>query len=176
MRFSKKSEYALRALLELTKAYPEQVVSRVALSRALHIPSGFLESILLALKHAGILASRRGSEGGFVLLRPPSAVTIGQIIRILDGPLAPIGCVSQTAFQKCQNCPYSLSASCPIQRVMKEVRDSIAGILDHYTLYDFATNSEGLGVRGLGSSSPSSLKAPTRKRSGRLRKGVGGRL
>ena len=138
MRFSKKSEYGLRALLELTKRYDGDVVSRVQLSESLKIPVGFLEGILLTLKNAGIVASRRGIEGGFKLLKPPTSITLGQIIRILDGPLAPIGCVSQIAYQKCVDCPYRLKQACPIQSVMLEVRNAIAGILDHYSLEDFA--------------------------------------
>lgn len=138
MRFSKKSEYALRALLELTNCYGREVVPRARLAATLKIPGGFLEGILLTLKHAGILASRRGVDGGFRLLKPPSSITLGQIIRILDGPLAPIACVSQIAYQKCDDCPYSVKDACPIQSVMLEVRNAIAGILDHYTLEDFA--------------------------------------
>jgi Rrf2 family cysteine metabolism transcriptional repressor len=138
MHFSKKSEYALRALLELTNRYDCEVVPRAQLSERLKIPAGFLEGILLTLKHAGIVASRRGIDGGFKLLKPPSVITVGQIIRILDGPLAPIACVSQIAYQKCDDCPYSVKVVCPIQNVMLEVRNAIAGILDHYTLEDFA--------------------------------------
>ena len=142
MRFSKKSEYALRALLELTNKYERDVVPRAQLSKSLKIPAGFLEGILLTLKHAGIVASRRGIDGGFKLLKPPSSITLGQIIRILDGPLAPIACVSQFAYQKCDACPYSVKEVCPVQCVMLEVRNAIAGILDHYTLEDFARTAK----------------------------------
>ena len=138
MRFSKRSEYALRALLELTNRYDREVVPRAQLSESLQIPAGFLEGILLTLKHAGIVASRRGIDGGFKLLKPPSSITLGQIIRILDGPLAPISCVSQIAYQKCDDCPYRMKEVCPIQSVMLEVRNAIAGVLDHYSLEDFA--------------------------------------
>ena len=141
MKFSKKSEYALRAVLELTKHYDQAVIRRSEMAEALQIPVGFLEGILLTLKHAGIVASRRGVDGGFKLLKPPSSITLGQIIRTLDGPLAPIGCVSQTAYQKCDDCPYAVKETCPIQNVMLEVRNAIAAILDHYTLEDFARNA-----------------------------------
>ena len=141
MKFSKKSEYALRALLELIKHYDQAVIRRSEMAEALRIPVGFLEGILLTLKHAGIVASRRGVDGGFKLLKPPSSITLGQIIRTLDGPLAPIGCVSQTAYQKCDDCPYTVKQACPIQNVMLEVRNAIAAILDHYTLEDFARNA-----------------------------------
>ena len=98
----------------------------------------FLEQILLSLKRAGLIASSRGVKGGYTLIKSPNEITLGQVIRILDGPLAPIGCVSKTAYQKCGDCPYAEHAQCPVQHVMGSVRDAIAGILDHYTLDDFA--------------------------------------
>ena len=162
MRFSKKSEYALRALLELTHRYEGDIVPRVKISESLKIPAGFLEGILLTLKHAGIVASRRGIDGGFKLLKPPSSITLGQIIRILDGPLAPIGCVSQMAYQKCDDCPYRLKKVCPIQSVMLEVRNAISGILDHYTLEDFARTARiPLPRKGRRKSSPLGRKSPS---------------
>src|SRR3989449_10966352 len=102
-----------------------------------NIPIVFLEQILLALKHAGLLASARGAQGGYVLIKPPAKVTLGQVIRILDGPLAPIGCVSKTAYKKCRDCPYAKKTYCPLQDAMGEVRNAIAGILDNYSLEDF---------------------------------------
>jgi len=141
MKLSKKSEYGLRALLELTLAHGNKTLQRHEIAERQHIPVEFLEQILLALKRAGFLSSRRGMKGGYALIKPPEAITLGQVIRILDGPLAPIGCVSKTAYQKCSDCPYSNKALCPVQHVMGTVRDAIAGILDHYTLADFAAGS-----------------------------------
>lgn len=141
MKLSKKSEYGLRALIELTLAYEEQTtLQRHQIAKRQHIPIEFLEQILLALKRAGLLASRRGLKGGYTLIKPPGEITVGQVIRILDGPLAPIGCVSKTAYQKCRDCPYADKAECPVQHVMGPVRDAIAGILDHCTLNDFAAS------------------------------------
>jgi len=137
MRFSKKSEYALRALIELTKAYGGAPVRRYQIAERQNIPIVFLEQILLALKHAGLLASARGAQGGYALIKPPTKVTLGQVIRILDGPLAPIGCVSKTAYKKCRDCPYAKKAYCPLQDAMGEVRNAIADILDNYSLEDF---------------------------------------
>ncbi len=143
MKFSKKSEYALRALIELTAHYEQALpLQRTQLAKEQRIPLGFLEGILLTLKNAGILSSRRGVDGGFRLLKDPGEVTLGQVIRTLDGPLAPIGCVSQTAYQKCEDCPYTDKPSCAIQSVMLDVRNAIAEILDHYTLEDFVRNAE----------------------------------
>lgn len=139
MKFSKKSEYGLRALLELTLEFGKATLQRHEIAGRQKIPVEFLEQILLALKRAGLLSSRRGMKGGYALIKSPSDVTLGQVIRILDGPLAPIGCVSKTAYQKCADCPYADNARCPVQHVMGTVRDAIAGILDHYTLDDFAS-------------------------------------
>lgn len=138
MKLSKKSEYALRALLELTLVHGTSTLQRHQIAARQHIPVEFLEQILLALKRAGLLSSRRGMKGGYALIKSPDEITLGQVIRVLDGPLAPIGCVSKTAYQKCSDCPYANKAQCPVQQVMGRVRDAIADILDHYTLADFA--------------------------------------
>jgi len=138
MKFSKRSEYALRALLELTAHNKGALLQRHEIAERQNIPIEFLEQILLMLKNAGLLTSRRGVGGGYSLLKSPDTITLGQVIRILDGPLAPIGCVSKTAYQKCQDCPYADTARCPIQQVMLDVRNAIAAILDNYTLRDFA--------------------------------------
>ena len=146
MRFSKKSEYALRALIELTEHYGRDLLQRQQIAEQQHIPIEFLEQILLALKNAGLLASRRGVTGGYSLIKPPHEITLGQVIRILDGPLAPIACVSKSAYQKCSDCPYAEDtghAACPIQGVMLNVRNAISDILDNYTLSDFAKQTKG---------------------------------
>ena len=138
MKLSKKSEYGLRALLELTRTHDRTTLQRHEIADRQRIPIEFLEQILLALKRAGLLSSRRGMKGGYALIKSPKEITLGQVIRILDGPLAPIGCVSKTAYQKCADCPYADKPRCPVQQAMGPVRDAIAGILDHYTLEDFA--------------------------------------
>ena len=143
MKFSKKSEYGLRALIELTAAYGKDPIRRHQIAERQHIPIVFLEQILLALKHAGLLASTRGASGGYALIKPPSQVTLGQVIRILDGPLAPIGCVSKTAYKKCHDCPYAKKAYCPLQDAMGEVRNAIADILDNYNLEGFTEGVKG---------------------------------
>jgi Rrf2 family protein len=142
MKFSKRSEYGLRALIELTAHYGKAPLQRHQIAKRQHIPIEFLEHILLTLRNAGLLASRRGVSGGYRLLKSPDEITLGSVIRILDGPLAPIGCVSKTAYQKCHDCPYADKPSCPVQHVMGEVRNAIAGVLDHYTLRDFAETSK----------------------------------
>ncbi|MEW6543611.1 MAG: Rrf2 family transcriptional regulator [Nitrospirota bacterium] len=140
MKFSKKSEYALRALLELTAQHGRRLLQRYEIAERQNIPIEFLEQILLTLKNAGLLASKRGVSGGYSLIKSPDEITLGQVIRLLDGPLAPIRCVSKTAYQKCSDCPYADKASCPIQQVMLGVRNAIADILDNYTLSNFVRN------------------------------------
>ncbi len=137
MRFSKKSEYGLRAMIELTREYGHGMVQRKVLANRQKIPLGFLETILLALKHSGLIGSRRGLNGGVYLIKPPNEITLGKIIRILDGPLAPIACVSQTAYHKCEDCPHAETPLCPIQGIMLDVRNAIASVLDDYSLEDF---------------------------------------
>jgi Rrf2 family transcriptional regulator, cysteine metabolism repressor len=144
MKFSKKSEYGLRALIELTKNYG-QPITRQQIAERQNVPVVFLEQILLRLKHAGLLASTRGAQGGYALIKPPAKVTLGHVIRILDGPLAPIACVSKTAYQKCRDCPYATKAHCPLQHVMGGVRNAIADILDNYSLEDFISGMSGSG-------------------------------
>ena len=146
MKFSKKSEYGLRALIELTKNYGHPI-TRQQIAEHQNVPVVFLEQILLSLKHAGLLGSTRGVQGGYTLIKPPSKVTLGQVIRILDGPLAPIACVSKTAYQKCLDCPYAKKPYCPLQDVMGGVRNAIADILDNYSLKDFISGTHGYGRR-----------------------------
>lgn len=148
MRLSKKSEYGLRAMIELTQEYGRGLVQRKVLADRQNIPLGFLEMILLSLKNAGLIGSRRGMNGGVFLIKPPREVTLGQIIRILDGPLAPIACVSQTAYQKCVDCPHAGTATCPIQRIMLDVRNAIASVLDFYSLEDFVYTQKGRQSKG----------------------------
>src|SRR5437868_9041649 len=100
---TKKSKYALKALLYLAKN-EDQLVQISELSVQENIPQKFLENILLELRNHGLLYSKRGKDGGYKLGKTPEEITFGQIIRILDGPLAPIVCVSQIAYKKCDEC------------------------------------------------------------------------
>lgn len=147
MRFSKKSEYALRALIDLVAEQDSGPVRREDIARRQHIPVQYLEQVLLRLRNAGLLASRRGLSGGYTLIKPPEQVTLGHVIRILDGPLAPIRCVSKTAYQECDDCPYADRAHCPLQEAMREVREAIVGVLDNYSLRYFSDGSKKSGRR-----------------------------
>jgi len=96
-----------------------------------NIPTAFMEQIFMQLREAGYIDAKRGKYGGYFLAKPADTITIGQIIRLIDGPLAPIGCVSQTSYEKC-SCPNE--EHCALRMLMLDVRNSIAGILDSYTL------------------------------------------
>lgn len=129
---SRKGRYALRALYALAAHHGEGPMLIADLAEAEHIPRKFLEAILVELKKAGILHSRKGKGGGYVLAREPSKIMMGEIIRVIDGPLAPIPCVSERAYARCEECADE--ATCGTRLVMKQVRDAMARILDNTTL------------------------------------------
>ena len=131
---SNKTKYGLHALIHLAKEYRKGPILIADLAREENIPKKFLESILLGLKNQGILESKKGKGGGYQLARHPRDIKFGQVIRILDGPLAPVSCVSQTAYKKCKECKDE--NSCGISLVMKDVRDAVANILDKTSLED----------------------------------------
>lgn len=131
---SKKTKYGLKALMHLARQYDKGPILIADLAREENIPKKFLEAILLSLKNSGILQSRKGKGGGYYLGRDPGKITFGQAIRVMEGPLAPVPCVSETAYAKCTECEKE--ETCGIRLVMKDVREAIAGILDGTTLAD----------------------------------------
>jgi Rrf2 family protein len=145
---SKKTKYALKALIYLGRRFDQGPVLIQELSRDENIPKKFLELILLNLKNNGVLQSKKGKGGGYYLGRPPKDVSIGNIIRILDGPIAPVSCVSETAYARCSECIDEMS--CGIRLVMKDVRDAISNILDKTTLSDMLEREEGAKLKGKG--------------------------
>ena len=135
MKLSKRGEYALRSLINLgIAAKVERPLLRVTeLASAEALPVKFLEQVMQQLREAGIVESVRGKHGGYRLARSADKITVGSVVRLIDGPLAPIGCVSQTAYEPC-NCPDE--AHCGLRMLMLDVRNAIAAILDRYTLAD----------------------------------------
>jgi Rrf2 family protein len=125
---SKRSKYAIKALLALADHPRDEPVRIVDLAREEQIPPKFLELILLGLKNQGILQSRKGKGGGYLLARDPADIYLGQIVRMFDGPLAPVPCASQTAYVPCGDCPDE--AVCGVHLAMKAVRDATAQVLD----------------------------------------------
>jgi Rrf2 family protein len=135
MKLSKRGEYGLRALIDIGLAHElgRDLLQLNELAESEKIPVKFLEQILIDLKQGGFLESVRGKYGGYRLARSAKEIIAGQVVRYLDGPLAPIGCVSQTAYERC-SCPDE--AHCGLRMLMLDVRNSIANILDRYTLAD----------------------------------------
>ena len=131
---SKRTQYGLKAMLSLGRRYRENPVLIATLAEEESIPLKFLEVILLELKGQGLLESKKGKGGGYHLSRPPSTITIGSVIRMIEGPLAPLPCASETAFRPCAECGDI--ETCGIRIVMRQVRDAVAGVLDNTTLAD----------------------------------------
>ncbi len=140
MKLSKRGEYGLKALIDLASQDDPQAVTQIkGIAERQQIPVKFLEQILLTLKNAGVLRSRAGIGGGYYLARPPDEITLGQVVRFLDGPLAPISCVSQTAYERCV---CEDEETCGLRLAMLDVRNAIADILDRTTLADVAARTQ----------------------------------
>jgi Rrf2 family protein len=135
LRLSKRGEYALRALIDfgLAQELGKPMLRMSELVEKERLPLKFLEQILMQLRQAGYLETKRGAHGGFFLARPMEEIRFGEVIRLIDGPLAPIGCVSLTRYERC-TCPDE--AHCGLRILMLDVRNAIARILDTYTLAD----------------------------------------
>ena len=137
MKLTKRGEYALRALIDLAIAREagRDLLPLKEVAARENIPLPFLEQIFAQLREAGIVDGKRGKHGGFFLARPPTNIFMGEIVRLIDGPLAPIACVSQTAYNKC-SCPDE--DHCGLRLLMLDVRNAIADILDRYSLAQVA--------------------------------------
>jgi len=135
MKISKRGEYALRALIDIGIAQDlgRPLVQIGDLAEKENLPIKFLEQILMQLKEGGFIESKRGKRGGYYLLMPARQIRFGQVIRLIDGPLAPIACVSHTAYERC-SCPDE--EHCGLRMLMNDVRNAIANILDRFTLED----------------------------------------
>jgi Rrf2 family protein len=135
MKLTKKGEYALRTMIRLgvAKQNGTDVVSVSTLAEQEHLPFKFLEQILLTLRGAGFIESKRGKAGGALLAKPLKQIRMGEIVRLIDGKLAPIGCASETEYEPC-TCPDE--KHCGLRMLMIDVRNAVANILDRYTLHD----------------------------------------
>jgi Rrf2 family protein len=129
---SQKAKYALRSLIALAREGDSLMIGEIAERK--QIPRKFLEQILLELKHHGIVQSRRGKLGGYSLLMAPDSITFGQVLRIIDGPIAPLPCLSRIAYRRCADC--KTEESCEIRRVFAKVAESARDVLDHTTIAD----------------------------------------
>lgn len=148
MRLSRRSEYGLRALVDLVRHGPDSPVPLATLARRNNLPPKFLEQIMASLKQAGIVRTTLGARGGYTVAGDPAEVSIGRVIRLLDGALAPLGCVSLRYYERC-SCPDE--ATCALRDVMIDVRDNILAILDRESLAALAarTGKASIDPRGI---------------------------
>jgi Rrf2 family protein len=130
---SMKAKYALRALIVLT-AHDKKMMQSKAIAKEADVPAKFLEAILAELKNHGIVTSKRGIFGGYFLARPASEIMVGEIVRLIDGTLAPLPCASVKEYRKCDDCQDE--NTCVIRKVMSDVRNAIARELDHRSLLE----------------------------------------
>lgn len=137
---SKKTIYAFRALIHLAGVPSGQPVLIADLARDGNIPKKFLEFILLSLRKGGLLQSRIGKGGGYSLAQPPTKITLGSIVRILEGDIAPVSCLSTTNYARCEECQDE--ATCGIRLTMVDVNTALTGVLDTLTLADMIERSE----------------------------------
>lgn len=131
---SQKAKYALRALVALSRIPAGESLMISEISRDQVIPKKFLEQILLELKRAGIVMSKRGRLGGYVLLKAPEQVTFGEVLRLIDGPIAPLPCLSKIAYRRCTDCAEE--SSCEIRHVFARVAIATRDVLDRTSLAD----------------------------------------
>lgn len=137
---SNKAKYALRALLAVAAQPVGEALTSTEIARVHSIPHKFLEQILLDLKKAGILESRRGKAGGYVMLRPADTISFGEVLRIFDGPLAPLPCLSRNAYRRCDDCENE--ARCMIRRELSRSYDASRQVLDSRTIADALTDGQ----------------------------------
>ncbi len=142
MKITKKGEYAMRALVDLAINYRKGMRQIQDIVREEDIPEKFLEQILVILKNAGFIQSKRGIGGGYSLNKPPDKISLGDVIRLIDGPLAPLGCVSKTEHV---DCPREII--CGIRSVMLDVSNATAEILDRVTFADVCNRTKGMVER-----------------------------
>lgn len=127
-----KGKYGLKALVHLALLEPGETAFVSEIAQRNNLPKKFLDTILLELRNAGVLRSKKGPGGGYCLSRSASKIYIGHVVRVLDGPLAPIRCASRTAYEACEDCADP--TTCQVRLSMTKVRDAVASILDTMTL------------------------------------------
>ncbi len=137
---TKKGKYGLKAMVHLAGRPPGEatLVTEIALSN--HIPKKFLDTILGELRNAGFVNSKKGKGGGYTLARPAHEIRVGHIVRVLDGPLAPIQCASKTSYRRCDDCLDE--KRCSVRLIMLEARNAIATVLDNRTLAEMRALTE----------------------------------
>jgi len=144
---SNKAKYGLKALLYLAARGEPGPVGILEIAQGQNIPKKFLDAILLELRRSGVVHSRKGRGGGYVLAKPAGDISVGRVIRVLDGPLAPIACASKTAYRPCPDCDVK---NCQTRKLMQRVRDAMSEILDQTSLAEMLLLSDKGSVRATG--------------------------
>ena len=132
-----KGKYGLKAMVHLAGLEPGALAQVADIAESNSISKKFLDHILTELRHAGLVYSKKGKGGGYALARPAHEIRVGAIVRVLDGPLAPLPCASVTAFRPCEDCGDL--KTCAVRRIMVEARNAIASVLDNRTLAELRT-------------------------------------
>jgi Rrf2 family protein len=131
-----KGKYGLKAIIHLARLEAGETAQVADIAQQNNISKKFLDAILLDLRNAGMLRSKKGPGGGYALAKPARSIKVGAVVRALDGPLAPIACASRSAFRACDDCgDIDL---CAVRSVMRDVRDSMAAVLDNRSIADLA--------------------------------------
>lgn len=137
MKLSTKGRYGLRAMIDMAQQNDRNPVATHLIAERQGISERYLEQLMVPLKRAGLVKSLRGSQGGYLLGRNPQEITAGEIIRVLEGPLAPVECVNEINPETCERSDY-----CVTRTLWTEIRDAVARVLDSYTLADLARESQ----------------------------------
>ncbi|MEW4924046.1 Rrf2 family transcriptional regulator [Algibacter sp. 2305UL17-15] len=133
---SKKTKYGLKALTYIARSTGESPVQVSEIAKSERIPQKFLESILLTLRKAGVLGSKKGKHGGYYLRKEPTEILMTEVMRVLEGPIAMVPCVSLNYYEKCDDCPDE--HKCSVHKLMIEVRDSTLKVFRNTTLADLS--------------------------------------
>ena len=142
---SRQAKYALRALFALSRLGEGESMLIAEIARDQNIPKKFLEQILLVLKRRGLVQSRRGAKGGYALLRPAAKITFADVLRIIDGPIAPLPCLSIIAYARCQDCVTE--EACEIRRVFARAVEPMRQVLEKTTIADAMATGSAAGIR-----------------------------
>ena len=151
---TRKGKYALKAMLHLARLREDEIAQGEQIAKANNISKKFLDQIFADLRNVGLVHSTKGRSGGYALAKPPDEIRAGQIIRAIDGPIAPFLCASMTAYRPCDDCDEQV---CAVRRLMIEARNALSSVLDTQTLADMLARRD---VKKVGSA---------RVRSARLR-------
>jgi Rrf2 family protein len=149
---SQKARYAFKALIALSRSRPEECRQARDIAKGEKIPQSFLEQILLELRRAGLVASRRGREGGHFLLEDPANITFGEVLRLIDGPVAPLPCLSRTAYRRCHDCQDE--NSCVMRRAFGRAYDATLKVLEQTSIAAACADEYSLPLRSVVSFSP----------------------